>query len=142
MFFGSWHCHRAELFKCSVDLLCILNCMAFTIYGSQSSLVFTFSESFLLHLHLWDQFCVAQERYRGHSPECCSLMRDRDSSPTHMTSGLDCSPAVIVGRGKGGHLCPAHITIWQRSNGDSSPILTTSGLSSLSLPQKGHLYCA
>lgn len=85
--------------------------MALTIYGSESSLVLTFSESFLLHLLLWDQFFVAQERYRGHSPECCSLMRDKDSSSTHMTSGPDHPPAASVDGGKGGHLCSAHITI-------------------------------
>lgn len=85
--------------------------MALTIYGSESSLVLTFSESFLLHLHLWDQFCVAQERYRGHSPECCSLMRDKDSSPTHITTGPDRPPAASVDGGEGEHLCPAHITI-------------------------------
>ena len=113
------------MFKCSVDLLCILKCMAFTIYGNESSLVFTSSESSLPNLHLWDQFCAAQETHR-----------DRDSFPTHMTSGLDLPPAVSIDGGKGGHLCPAHVTIWQRSNGDSSPMLTTSGLSSPSLPQR------
>lgn len=65
--------------------------------------------------------CVAQARYRSHSPECCSwwgiallLLWPQGHFPIHHRWW------GMVGRG---HLSSAHTTVWQMRSGDRFPML-------------------
>lgn len=75
------------------------------------------------------------------------LMRGRNSHPAPMSSGSALSTlsdvdGVEEGAWSRGYLSPTPAATWQMSNGDSSPMLPSLGLSYPYLLQQDWLFCA
>lgn len=92
-----------------------------------ASCTFTFRASF---------YCIVQSMW-GPLSWVPQLMEDPASSPTCLQCGQ-----VVWGRAGGVHLSPTHNATWQRSNEDTSPMLTASGLAHPHLHHQGRCYCA